>query len=72
MTSPICSLASKRAMEAQMGVIIRLLLFVAAPVAALFVARDSLNFQITQVFFAMMIFIAVGVIAAFWAGGKKT
>lgn len=72
MTSPICSLASKRAMEAQMGVIIRLLLFVAAPVAALFVARDSLNFQIAQVFFAMMIFIAVGVIATFWAGGKKT
>ncbi|MBP0581317.1 hypothetical protein J8I29_18455 [Labrys sp. LIt4] len=55
-----------------MSLIIRLLLFVAAPVAALFVARDSLNFQIAQVFFAMMIFIAIGVVAAFWAGGKKT
>ncbi len=55
-----------------MGLIVRLLLFVATPIAALFVARDSLNFQITQVFFAMMIIIAVGVVAAFWASGKKT
>ncbi|WP_187829493.1 hypothetical protein [Labrys sp. KNU-23] len=55
-----------------MGLIIRLLLFVAAPIAALFVAKDSLNFQIAQVFFAMMIFIAIGVVAAFWASGKKT
>ncbi|QEN85336.1 hypothetical protein FZC33_03550 [Labrys sp. KNU-23] len=59
-------------MGAQMGLIIRLLLFVAAPIAALFVAKDSLNFQIAQVFFAMMIFIAIGVVAAFWASGKKT
>ncbi|MGJ4860102.1 hypothetical protein AB4037_04390 [Labrys sp. KB_33_2] len=55
-----------------MGLIVRLLLFVAAPIAALFVAKDSLNFQLAQMFFAMTIFIAVGVVAAFWASGKKT
>ncbi|WP_448955083.1 hypothetical protein [Labrys neptuniae] len=58
--------------DVTMSLIIRLFLFLAAPIAALFVARDSLNFQIAQTFFAMLLLVAIGVVAAFWTARKKT
>jgi hypothetical protein len=54
-----------------MALILRLLMFIAAPLAALFVARDSLNFEIAQTMIMMLILIAVLCGVAIWPRGKK-
>lgn len=47
-----------------MSLILRLLLLLAAPIAALFVARESLQFGLVQTFVAIfLIVIAVGAFA---------
>ena len=45
-----------------MMILLRVLLFIAAPITALFVSRDALNFGVMQTL------IAVILIAAFWFG----
>ena len=48
-----------------LGWIIRILFVAAAPIAALLVARDSLNFGIIQVFIAIILIVAcLGLITA--------
>jgi hypothetical protein len=54
-----------------MALVLRLLMFIAAPLAALFVARDSLNFEIAQTMIMMLILIAVLCGVAIWPRGKK-
>jgi hypothetical protein len=46
--------------------IIRLLLFIAAPIAALFVARDTLNFGIVQMMVAIVLIVVALAVVAFW------
>ena len=49
-----------------MSVIARLLLLLAAPIAALFVARDALNFSLVQTMVASVLFAILVAVAAFW------
>ncbi len=49
-----------------MSVIARLLLLLAAPIAALFVARDALNFSVVQMMVASVLFAILVAAAAFW------
>ena len=49
-----------------MGLIARLLLLLAAPIAALFVARDALNFNVVQMIVAVGLFTACVAAVAFW------
>lgn len=49
-----------------MDLIVRLFLLVAAPIAALFVSRDALNFSVIQVLVAIALFIALVAALAFW------
>ncbi len=49
-----------------MALLIRLLMFVAAPITGLFVARDSLNFGIVQTMVMMLIVIAALIGIAIW------
>ncbi|MDB5501512.1 MAG: hypothetical protein JWR89_1414 [Tardiphaga sp.] len=49
-----------------MSLIARLLLFLAAPIAALFVARDALNFGVVQMIVATILFAVLVAAAAFW------
>ncbi|MGO4714096.1 hypothetical protein [Bradyrhizobium sp. 2TAF24] len=49
-----------------MSLLVRLLLLVAAPITALFVARDALNFGIMQTMVAVVLVVAVLVLAALW------
>ena len=53
-----------------LGWIVRIILVIAAPITALFVARDALNFGLIQTFVAMLLVTAlVGLIAA--CSGRK-
>lgn len=54
-----------------MGLIARLLLLLAAPIAALFVARDALNFSIVQMIVAVGLFTAFVAMLAFWPKRQK-
>ena len=54
-----------------MSLILRLLMFLAAPIAALFVARDSLNFGIVQTMIMMLLIIAILCAVAIWPRRKK-
>ncbi|MGL5164328.1 MAG: hypothetical protein ACRC9K_00370 [Afipia sp.] len=54
-----------------MSLILRLLMFLAAPIAALFVARDSLNFDIVQTMIMMLLVIAVLCAVAIWPRRNK-
>lgn len=54
-----------------MSLILRLLMFLAAPIAALFVARDSLNFGIVQTMIMMLLVIAILCAVAIWPRRNK-
>jgi hypothetical protein len=49
-----------------MAWIVRLLFMIAAPITALFVARDALNFGVLQTFVATIFVVALVAVAAFW------
>lgn len=49
-----------------MALILRILIAIAAPVTALFVARDTLNFTILQMFVAMLIVVFAMLAAVLW------
>lgn len=53
--------------------VIRILMFVAAPIAGLFVARDTLNFDILQTMITILLIIGVLILVAIWprAGGRS-
>lgn len=52
--------------------IVRILLILAAPITALLVSRDALNFGIVQTFVAMILMVAfVGLAAAWTARGPR-
>ena len=46
--------------------VIRCLLLLAAPIAALFVSRDALNFGIIEMLIAIMLMVGVVMAAAAW------
>ncbi len=49
-----------------MDLIVRLFLVLAAPITALFVSRDALNFGVIQVIVAVALFVALVAALAFW------
>lgn len=49
-----------------MSLLVRLLLFLAAPITALFVSRDALNFDIIQTMVATVLAALIVFIFAFW------
>ncbi|CAM5519792.1 hypothetical protein AFEL58S_03927 [Afipia felis] len=55
-----------------MSLLIRLLLFLAAPITALFVSRDALNFSVIQTFVATGLAVVIVFAFAFWPFGPKT
>jgi len=46
--------------------IVRILLYIAAPITALFVARDALNFGVFQMMITTVLIAALVAAAAFW------
>jgi len=54
-----------------MGLIARLLLLLAAPIAALFVARDALKFDIVQMVVAIGLLTVCVAAVAFWPQRRK-
>jgi hypothetical protein len=52
--------------------IIRLLLLLAAPIAALFVSRDALNFGIVETLIAIILVVAFTLAAAAWTLRRKS
>ena len=58
-------------LEAAMGLIARLLLLLAAPIAALFVARDALKFDIVQMVVAIGLLTVCVAAVAFWPQRRK-
>ncbi len=53
-----------------MAWILRILMFVAAPIAGLFVARDTLNFTILQTMITILLIIGVLILVAVWPKSK--
>jgi hypothetical protein len=51
--------------------IIRILMFVAAPIAGLFVARDTLNFNILQTMITILLIIGVLILVAIWPRSRS-
>lgn len=51
--------------------IVRILLYIAAPITALFVARDALNFGIFQMMVTTVLIAALVCVAAFWLDRRK-
>jgi hypothetical protein len=51
--------------------IIRALLFLVAPIAALFVARDALNFGVIETLVAIMLIVLFVLAAAVWTLRRK-
>lgn len=49
-----------------MMVILRVLLFITAPITALFVSRDALNFGIMQTLIVVILIAAICLAVAFW------
>ena len=49
-----------------LGWIVRILFMLAAPIAALLVSRDALNFSLVQTFVAMILLVAIIGLAAAW------
>jgi hypothetical protein len=49
-----------------MPLILRILMFVAAPIAGLFVARDTLNFTILQTMIVLLLIVGVLIVVAVW------
>jgi hypothetical protein len=54
-----------------MPLILRVLMFVAAPIAGLFVARDTLNFTILETMIAILLIIVVLIVVAIWPRFKS-
>jgi hypothetical protein len=54
-----------------LGWIIRILFILAAPITALFVARDALNFGVIQTFVAMLLLVGVVGLGAVWSAGRS-
>jgi hypothetical protein len=52
--------------------IIRCLLLLAAPIAALFVSRDALNFGVFEMLVAIMLMVGVVLAAAVWSLRRKS
>ena len=50
--------------------ILRILMLVAAPIAGLFVARDTLNFSILQTMIVILLIIGVLILVAVWPRSK--
>ena len=49
-----------------MTIVLRILLFIAAPITALFISRDALNFSVIEALVAVMLIAALCLAAAFW------
>ena len=49
-----------------LGWIVRILFMLAAPIAALLVSRDALNFGLVQTFVAMILLVTIIGLAATW------
>lgn len=49
-----------------LGWIVRIFLALAAPITALLVSRDALNFGLVQTFVAMILIVALVALAAAW------
>ena len=54
-----------------MALILRVLMFAAAPIAALFVSRDSLNFSIVQMMIVIILIVASLIGMALWPHNKN-
>jgi hypothetical protein len=54
-----------------MAWIIRIFFIIAAPIAALLVARDSLNFDVVQLFVAIILMIALIGLGALWTTYRR-
>lgn len=54
-----------------MALILRIFAFIAAPIAGLFVARDSLNFDIIQTMITILLIVACLVVVAIWPRRNK-
>jgi len=55
-----------------LALIVRCLLLVAAPIAALFVSRDALNFGVFETFVAILLMVGVVLAAATWSLRRKS
>ena len=56
-----------------MSLIVRILFILAAPIAALFVARDALNFGLVQTVVAMLLTVGIVFAVAVWSDrARKT
>ncbi len=67
----ICQRYAVQSLPANMGDIVmawiaRLLLLLAAPIAALFVARDAVNFPVVQMAIGILIFVGIVAVLATW------
>lgn len=49
-----------------MSLIVRVLMVLAAPITALFLARDAASFSIVQTMISMILFTVIIAIIAFW------
>lgn len=49
-----------------MDLIVRIFLVLAAPITALFVSRDALNFSVIQMMVAVVLFVMLVAALAFW------
>jgi hypothetical protein len=54
-----------------LGWIVRIFFILAAPIAALIVSREALNFGLVQTFVAMILMVIFVGIAAFWTGRPR-
>lgn len=54
-----------------MAWIVRILLYIAAPITALFVARNALNFGVFQMMVTTVLIVALVGVAAFWPHRRK-
>jgi len=48
------------------GLLVRLLLFVAGAIASWFVSKDAVNFISVQITVALLLFLAFAAVLAFW------
>ena len=51
--------------------IVRIFFALAAPIAALIVSRDALNFDLIQTMVAIILIVAAVAIVALWPNGEK-
>ena len=60
----------RESLGVQVPWILRILMFAAAPIAGLFVARDTLNFTILQTMITILLIIGVLILVAVWPRSK--